>query len=177
MIRNVIVFCTVFLFFIGQNISAYVDPGQKEHEAMMQEQEKMKHEHIMRQPAKEVIVDGIRVSFWVETMMEHHQMMDKMNIPMAGMKMDPDSTHEISISLFDVNSKKPITNAKINLKIIRPDGSDQIKMAMWMKGMNHFGADFKMDQKGEYQVLTLFKVGDKKHKAGFYYHMGQPHQH
>ena len=65
--------------------------------------------------------------------------------------------------------EKVIGDALINLKIIRPDKSEQIKMAMWMEGMNHYGADFKMDQKGKYQILTLFKVGDKQHKAGFYY--------
>ena len=128
-----------------------------------------KHEHNMNPPMEEVIVDNIKVRFWVETIMEHHQMMKEMDVPMEGMKMDPDSTHQISISLVDQTTKKPITDAVINLKIIRPDSSNQIKMAMWMEGMNHYGADFKMKQKGQYQILTLFKVGEKKHKAGFYY--------
>ena len=88
-----------------------------------------------------------------------------------GMTMDADSTHEISVSLIDEATQKPITDAAINLKIIRPDGSDKIKMALWMKGMDHYGTDFKMNQKGKYQILTLFKVGEKKHKTGFYYEL------
>jgi hypothetical protein len=53
-------------------------------------------------------------------------------------------------------------------------------MAMWMDGMDHYGADFKMPQQGKYQILTLFKVGDKKHKAGFYHELetvSSSHQH
>ena len=131
--------------------------------------ETMKSEPMMNTPTKEVTVDGIKVLFWVETMMEHHRMMKKMGVPMEGMMMDADSTHEIAVSLIEEATQKSITDAAINLKIIRPDGSHQTKMAMWMKGMDHYGNDFKMDQKGKYQILTLFKVGEKKHKTGFYY--------
>jgi hypothetical protein len=160
--RYATVFVMVLLMVIGLKIFPSVVCGQME-------PGEVKHEQVMNPPTKEVIVDGIKVIFWVETMMEHHQMMEKMGVPMEGMKMDADSTHEISVSLIDEESKKSITDAKINLKIIRPDGSDQIKRAMWMVGMNHYGADFKMDQKGKYQILTLFKVGEKKYKTGFYY--------
>jgi hypothetical protein len=113
-------------------------------------------------------------------MMEHHQMMQQMGVPMEGMKMDVDSTHEISLALVDEATKKPITDAKINLKIIRPDGTDQTKMAMWMDGIDHYGADYKMGQQGKHQILTLFKASDKKHKAGFYYELdavSSSHQH
>lgn len=143
--------------------------GQMEHSGTKHEHSETKHEHVMKPPTKETSVDGIKVQFWVETMMEHHQMMEMMSVPMEGMKMDADSTHEISVSLLDEETKELIKHAKISLKIVRPDESDQIKMAMWMEGMGHYGTDFKMNQKGKYQILTLFKVGDKKHKAGFYY--------
>ena len=143
--------------------------GQMEHSETKHEHSEARHEQVMKPPTEETTADGIKVQFWVETMMEHHRVMAKRGAPMEGMKMDADSTHEISVSLIDEATQKPITDAKVNLKIIRPDGSDQIKMAMWMKGMDHYGADFKMDQKGTYQILTLFKAGDKKQKAGFYY--------
>lgn len=143
--------------------------GQIEHSGTKHEHSGTKHEHVVKPPAAEMNVDGIKVQFWVETMMEHHHMMEVMGVPMEGMKMDADSTHEITVALIDEANKELIEDAKINLKIIRPDGSDQIKMGTWMEGMDHYGADFRMDQEGKYQILTLFKVGDKKHKAGFYY--------
>jgi hypothetical protein len=158
----------VLMFFVFRAFpqSAW---GQMEHSGTKHEHAETKHEHVMKPPTAEMTVDGIKVQFWVETMMEHHQMMEMMDVPMEGMKMDADSTHEITVALIDEAKKELIKDAKINLKIIRPDGSDQIKMGMWMEGMDHYGADFRMDQKGRYQILTLFKVGDKKHKAGFYY--------
>jgi len=160
--RNVMLLGSIFLIIIGLNAVPSIVCGETGHSGT-------KHEDMMHRPIKEVIVDGIRVQFWVETMMEHHQMMAKMGVPMEGMKMDADSTHEISVALIDVGKNEPIKDAKINLKIVRPDGSDQTKMAMWVEGMDHYGTDFKMDQEGEYQILTLFKVGEEKHKAGFYY--------
>ncbi|RLA93091.1 MAG: hypothetical protein DRG25_05175 [Deltaproteobacteria bacterium] len=81
--------------------------------------------------------------------------------------MNADSTHELSGSLLDEENKKSITDAKINLKIIRPDGSDQIKRALWMEGMNHYGADFKMDQKGKYQILPSLKWERRNIKQDF----------
>ena len=168
--RYTIIFGTVFLMIVGLTQSSSVVGGEMEHGEMA-------HEQVMKPPTKEVTVDGIKVNFWVETIMEHHQMMEKMGVPMEGMKMDADSTHEISVSLIAEEKKALIKDAKINLKIIRPDGSNQIKMAMWMEGMDHYGADFKMDQKGKYQILTLFKVGEKKYKAGFYHHMYQSLRH
>jgi hypothetical protein len=143
--------------------------GQTEHSGTKHEHSATKHEHVVKTPTSEMNVDGIKVQFWVETMMEHHQMMEMMGVPMGEMKMGADSTHEITVALIDEVKKELIKDAKINLKIIRPDGSDQVKMGTWMEGMDHYGADFRMDQQGKYQILTLFKVGDKKHKAGFYY--------
>jgi len=160
--KYAIILGTLLLMIIGLKTFPSVVCGQMEHS-------ETKHEHLIKPLTKEVTVDGINVHFWVETMMEHHRMMEKMGVPMEGMKMDAHSTHEISVSLIDEETKKPITDAKINLKIIRPDGSNQIKMAMWMEGMDHYGADLKMSQKGKYQILTLFKVGEKKYKTGLYY--------
>jgi len=162
MIKNTTSHFISLLMFIGLIIIPSPCFSQMEHG-------QMQPEHMMSPPTKEITVDGIKVMFWVETMMEHHQMMEKMGVPMEGMNMDADSTHEISVSLIDEATQKPITDAAINLKIIRPDGSDQIKMASWMKGMDHYGTDFKMNQKGKYQILILFKVGEKKQKTGFYY--------
>ena len=162
MIKNTtIYFISLFMFICLIIIPA---PGFSQ-----MEQDQMKSEPMMNPPTKEITVDGIKVLFWVEKMMEHHQLMEKTGVPMEGMKMDADSTHEVSVSLIDEATQKPITDAAINLKIIRPDGSDQIKMAMWMKAMDHYGVDFKMNQKGKYQILMFFKAGGIKHKTGFYY--------
>ena len=65
---NAIVLGSIFLMLIGLSALPSVVFGQMEHSGT-------KHEHVMKSPTKEITVDGIKVQFWVETMMEHHQMM------------------------------------------------------------------------------------------------------
>jgi len=47
------------------NIWSQTEPGE------------VKHELVMQNPVKEVKVNGIKVIFWVNTILEYHQMMEK----------------------------------------------------------------------------------------------------
>jgi len=56
----------------------------------------------------------------------------------------------------------------INSKVIFPDGKDQSKALMRMGDWYMNGYD--LGQKGQYQLMILFKTADgKKHKGGVYY--------
>ena len=48
-------------------------------------------------------------------------------------------------------------------------GKSEVKLLDFTVGMNQYAGDFALSEKGRYQVLILFKSGEKKHAAGFYY--------
>ncbi len=113
-------------------------------------------------PAHEEVVDGVKVSFTVQTMADAMKAMG-MAMP-KGVK----ETHHISMNLKDVKSGKELTEGEAKLKIQGPDKSDQTKDLMAMHG--HFGVDVVMAKKGKYGVMCKFKTADGKvRQAKFWY--------
>jgi len=120
----------------------------------------------MKMDTKEVLVEGIKVSFQIMNNKEHEKML-------ADMKMDEKppagTTHNITLVLTDGQSQKEITDATVKMKVIDPSGKDQIKTLKAEKEMKSYDAYFNLKQKGKYQILASFKVGDKTRNAGTYY--------
>ncbi len=89
------------------------------------------------------------------------------------MKEDIESgtTHNITVILKDEKTQKEITNAQISMKVVDPKGKDQIKVLKYEDMMKSYDAYFNLFEKGRYQVMILFKVGDKKGTAGIFYEL------
>ena len=117
----------------------------------------------MKMETKDVIVEGIKVSFMVMLNENHKKML-------ADMKMkediEPGTTHNITVILKDDKTQKEITDAQINMKVVDPKGKDQIKTLKYEEAMKSYDAYFNLPDKGKYQVMILFKTGDQK-KTGF----------
>jgi hypothetical protein len=75
------------------------------------------------------------------------------------------------VALKDEKSQKEITDAQINMKVVGPKGKDQIKALKYEGDMKSYDAYFNMPEKGKYQVMILFKIGDQKKTAGIYYEL------
>ena len=120
----------------------------------------------MKMDTKEVIVEGVRVSFQIMANDEHMKMLKDMK-----MKEDIESgtTHNITVTLKDVKTQKEITDAQINMKVVGPEGKDQIKALKFEEMMKSYDAFFNLPEKGKYQVMILAKSGEKKITAGIYY--------
>ncbi len=120
----------------------------------------------MKMDTKEVLVEGVKVVFQIMTNEEHKKMLVDMK-----MKEEPEAgtTHNIAVTLVDEKSHKEVTNAEINMKVIDPEAKSQIKALKADTMMKYYNAYFNLSQKGKYQVLIVFKVGDKKSNAGMYY--------
>jgi hypothetical protein len=120
----------------------------------------------MKMETKDVIVEGIKVSFMVMANENHKKML-------ADMKMkediEPGSTHNITVILKDDKTQKEITDAQINMKVVDPKGKDQIKTLKYEGEMKSYDAYFNLPEKGKYQIMILAKVGEKKTTAGIYY--------
>ena len=120
----------------------------------------------MKMETKEVLVEGVKVTFQIMANDEHQKMLKDMK-----MKEDIEAgtTHNITVTLKDEKSQKEITNAQINMKVVDPKGKDQIKPLKYEDMMKSYDAYFNFPEKGKYQVMILAKTGEKKITAGIYH--------
>lgn len=117
-------------------------------------------------PSRTFLLDGVKAGFSIMAMAEHKKMLEDMKMKV---EVDPQATHNIAVILTDTRSNLPIRDAVVKMKVIDPKGKTQEKLLDFTMGMNQYAGDFALSEKGRYQVLILFKSGEKKHAAGFYY--------
>jgi hypothetical protein len=120
----------------------------------------------MKMDTKEVIVEGVRVSFQIMANDEHMKMLKDMKMKE---EVESGTTHNITVTLKDVKTQKEITDAQINMKVVDPEGKDQIKALKYEEMMKSYDGFFNLPEKGKYQVMILFKIGNQKRTAGIYY--------
>ncbi|MBS3920409.1 MAG: hypothetical protein KG012_16170 [Deltaproteobacteria bacterium] len=120
----------------------------------------------MKMETKDVLVEGIKVSFMVMANAEHRKMLKEMKMKDD---VEPGTTHNITVTLKDEKTQKEVTNAEIQMKVVDPKGKDQIKTLKYEGEMKSYDAYFNLPGKGKYQVLVLFKSGEKKGTAGIYH--------
>jgi hypothetical protein len=122
----------------------------------------------MKMDTREVLAEGVKVTFQIMANEEHKKMLRDMK-----MKEDPEpgTTHNITVTLKDEKSQKEISDAQITMKVVDPNGKDQIKSMKFEGEMKSYDAYFNLPDKGKYQVMILFKTGDQKRTAGIYYEM------
>jgi len=122
----------------------------------------------MKMDTKEVLVEGTKVVFQIMANDEHKKML-------KDMKMKEDiglgTTHNVTVTLKDEKTQKEIGNAQVNMKVIDPKGKDQVKSMKYEEAMKSYDAYFNLPEKGKYQVMILFKIGEQKKTAGIYYEL------
>lgn len=153
-------------------LSAPLAAFAMDHESMPMEHGSMKGmEHMEHKGsvAHEEVVDGVKATFKFISMTERMKEM-KMEIP-AGMK----ETHHLMMEFTDAKSGKNLSEGTVTVKIMAPDKSEQTKELMGMPGMTGmgagFGADFVMDKKGKYGVMSKFKLADGKVRSVKFWYM------
>ena len=120
----------------------------------------------MKMDTKDVIAGGVKVSFMVMVNESHKKMLKDMKMKED---IEPGTTHNITVILKDEKTQKEITDAQINMKVVDPNGKDQVKALKFEEAMKSYDAYFNLPEKGKYQVMILFKTGDQKRTAGIYY--------
>jgi hypothetical protein len=119
----------------------------------------------MKMDTKEVLVDGMKITFTVMANNEHQKMLKDMKMSEV---VEAGSTHNVTVTLSDQHGKD-VSDAQINMKVIDPKGKDQIKPLKYEDMMKSYDAFFNLAEKGKYQILVLVKTGDQKRTAGIYY--------
>jgi len=122
----------------------------------------------MKMETKEVLVEGVKVTFHIMANDEHKKMLKDMKMKED---IEPGTTHNIAVILKDEKTQKEITNARITMKVVDPKGKDQIKTLKYEDMMKSYDAFFDLPEKGKYQVMILAKTGEKKITAGIYYEL------
>ena len=122
----------------------------------------------MKMDTKEVLVEGVKVVFQIMPNQEHQKMLKDMKMKE---NVEAGTTHNITVTLKDEKIQKEITDAQINMKVVDPKGKDQVKALKYEEAMKSYDAYFNLSEKGKYQVMMLFKIGDQKRTAGIYYEL------
>jgi len=120
----------------------------------------------MKMDTREVLVEGVKVTFQIMVNGEHQKMLKDMKMKE---EVEPGTTHNITVTLKDEKSQKEISNAQATMKVVDPKGKDQIKELKYEGMMKSYDAYFNLPDKGKYQVMVLVKKGDQKIPAGIYY--------
>lgn len=120
----------------------------------------------MKMETREILVDGVKVIFQIMTNAEHKKMLKDMKMKED---IEPGTTHNITLTLKDEKTQKEITGAEVQMKVVDPKGKDQIKALKYEGEMKSYDAYFNLPGKGKYQVMVLFRTGEKKGTAGIYY--------
>jgi len=116
----------------------------------------------MGEVAHQEVVDGVKVTFRIMSMVEKMKGMD-MEMP-----KEMKETHHFMVEFKDAKSGKALQEGEVTIKVQNPDKSDQAKELMVMKGQ--FGGDFDFSKKGKYGVMCKFKLKDGKvRSAKFWY--------
>ena len=122
----------------------------------------------MTMDTKEVLVEGTKVTFQIMPNDKHSKMLKDMKMKAD---IEPGTTHNITVLLKDEKTQKEITDATVNMKVVSPNGKDQVKPLKYEADMKSYDGYFDLREKGKYQVMILLKAGDKKSTAGIYYEM------
>jgi hypothetical protein len=122
----------------------------------------------MKMDTREVLVEGVKVTFQIMVNAEHRKMLNDMK-----MKDDIEAgtTHNVTLVLTDLATQSEITDAAVSMKVVDPAGKDQIKNLKYESSMKSYDGYFNMPEKGRYELLVLVKRGDQKKTAGIYYEL------
>jgi hypothetical protein len=117
--------------------------------------EKMEHGTAPEQFSYQQVVEGVRAEFQV------------MSLSSMNMKDPAGNTHHVMVRFFNNETNEQITDAVGKVKIIAPDGAEQISPLVNYSGV--YAANFTLTQHGKYGVICLFKAAGKKGLIKFWY--------
>ena len=93
-----------------------------------------------------------------------------MSLASMNMKDPNGATHHVMVNLYHDTTNHPIKEAVGKVKVIGPDGKEQINTLKNYNGI--FAANFTLSKNGKYGVICLVKVDGEKHLYKFWYPHG-----
>lgn len=102
------------------------------------------------------VVDGVRSEFEI------------MSLKQMNMKDPNGATHHVMVKLFDEKSNAEIIDAIGKIKVISPDGSEQVGSLKNYNG-GVYAVNITFPQNGKYGVVCLLQVDGQKRLVKFWY--------
>ena len=106
----------------------------------------------------EAVVNHVRAEFKI------------MSLANMNMKDPNGATHHVMVNLFHDSTNHPIKDAVGKVKVIGPDGKEQINTLKNYNGI--FAANFTFSKNSKYGAVCLVKVDGEKHVFKFWYPNG-----
>ena len=117
--------------------------------------EKMEHAVAPEQFSYQQVVEGVRGEFQV------------MSLASMNMKDPAGNTHHVMVRFFNNDTNEQITDVVGKVKVIAPDGAEQISPLINYSGI--YAANVTFAEPGKYGVICLFKAAGKKGLIKFWY--------
>ncbi len=86
-----------------------------------------------------------------------------MNLPDP---VEPGTTHNVTVMLFEAATRRPVTAAAVGMKIVDPKGGEQIRQLAYHEGLKGYEGYFRFPEKGTYELLVLVRIGEERKTAG-----------
>ena len=93
-----------------------------------------------------------------------------MSLASMNMKDPNGATHHVMVNLFHDSTNDPIKDAVGKVKIIDPNGKEQIDSLKNHSGI--YAANFTFEKNGKYGVICMVKVDAENHVFKFWYPHG-----
>ena len=97
-----------------------------------------------------------------------HAAFEVMSLASMNMTSDTGDTHHIMVNLSEADGGEPIKEAVGKIKVIGPDGQEQISPLQNYSGI--LAANFTFTEAGKYGVICLVKNEGQQHVFKFWYH-------
>lgn len=120
----------------------------------------------MKMDTREVLAEGIKVTFMVMANDEHRVMLKNMKMEED---IQPGTTHNVTVALTDPETGQEIPDAAVTMKVVAPGGDYQIRPLAYKPGMKSHDGYFNLPGPGRYELLVLIKAGGQKKAAGVFY--------
>jgi hypothetical protein len=91
-----------------------------------------------------------------------------MSLASMNMTSDQGETHHIMVDLSRTDDGAPIKDAVGKIKVVGPDGMEQVSPLKNYNGI--LAANFTFTEPGKYGVICLVKYAEKKSVFKFWYH-------
>ena len=119
---------------------------------------------IMKMESTEVFSGELEASFMVMLNENHRNMLKNMRLKDD---IEPGTTNNIMVKLKEYPSGKEITKEHVTLKVVAPDGKEQLKTANYKEMMKTWDAYFVLSESGKYEISVIVEKDGQERTVGF----------
>lgn len=126
------------------------------------------HSGAMKMESTEVFNEDLEASFMVMRNENHRNMLKNMNLKDD---IEPDTTNNIMVKVKETPSGKEIKEENVSIKVVGPDGKEQLKRANYKGSMKTWDAYFVLRENEKYEISVIVEKNGRIQSVGFVHNM------